>query len=549
MLSVSFSVAEGLETSDPLRSLASTEILKVDEAFRLSVLATDDHVEAEWQMADGYYLYKHRFGFEGRNGTELGTTSFPTGLAKVDEFFGDVEVYYEGLSIKIPVIEQSGPLILDITYQGCADYGFCYPPKTKRFIATTAITGPMQEINANIEPNDSNSVDAGSGFAPQEFIIVLVSALLAGILLNLMPCVFPVLSIKALSVIGASENTNRVSHAFNYTAGIVLTFVVLGAAVGIFRAAGESIGWGFQLQTPGFVAAMALLFFLIGMNLLGFLEIPGFGVSAGNTGAFGTGVLAVVVASPCNVPLMAGVLGYGLSGGLTVLLPTMAFMGIGLALPYVIITLTPRIAGALPKPGAWMLTFRQAMAFPMFATVVWLVWVLSRQSGPNGGLAVLVGILGVSFLVWLGSRKSGRHAWTWGLALALCLSTVLVVPQGKTQESSGESFDLTSFDDQVQSNSSIFLNVTAAWCITCLANDRTTLGTDLIREFFRDNQVQYIEADWTNSDSNVSELLNRFGRAGVPLYVYFPPSGDPVVLPQILTPGYVMDAITTANGV
>ena len=552
VLSGLFAQAEQFKTSDPLRSLTSQEILKVDEAFSLSVHVMDGHILADWQIADGYYLYRHSFKFAGLDGTALGNIDIPVGLAKVDEFFGDVEVYYGTLEVKIPVVAQSGPLTLDVTYQGCADYGFCYPPKTKRFIASHAVTGPMQEISVANEKNDSRVVlsgkDLANEFLIQEFAIVLFSALIAGLLLNLMPCVFPVLSIKALSVLGATEDTNRVSHAFNYTAGIVVAFLVLGAAVGVLRAAGESIGWGFQLQTPSFVAAMALLFFLIGLNLLGFMEIPGFGVTIGNTSAFGTGVLAVIIASPCNVPLMAGVLGYGLSGGLPVLLPAMAFMGIGLALPYVVITLTPRIARALPKPGEWMVTFRQAMAFPMFATVVWLVWVLSRQSGPNGGLIILASMLGVGFIAWVASLKPGRGVWAWSLAFVLSITSILTVPPGKTDQNIGQPFDLASFDEDVRSDRAIFLNVTAAWCITCLANDRSTLGTDLIREFFQDNEIKYVEADWTNSDASVSALLDRYGRAGVPLYVYFPPVGEAVILPQILTPNSVMDAILASNG-
>ena len=223
-------------------------------------------------------------------------------------------------------------------------------------------------------------------------------------------------------------------------------------------------------------------------------------------------------------------------------------MGIGLALPYVVITLTPRIARALPKPGEWMVTFRQAMAFPMFATVVWLVWVLSRQSGPNGGLIILASMLGVGFIAWVASLKPGRGVWAWSLAFVLCITSILTVPPGKTDQNIGQLFDLASFDEDVRSDRAIFLNVTAAWCITCLANDRSTLGTDLIREFFQDNEIKYVEADWTNSDASVSALLDRYGRAGVPLYVYFPPVGEAVILPQILTPNSVMDAILASNG-
>ena len=384
------------------------EFLPVDEAFVLTARVTEDGVlEADWRMPDGYYLYRHQFGFETRDGTTLGTPEVPAGLPKTDEFFGDVEVFYGAATVRVPVLEAGGdPFEVGIAYQGCADYGLCYPPERKwlRFAA------------AGLDPGGG-----GSGVPFSELVVILASALLGGLILNLMPCVFPVLSIKALSLLGEPEG--RMRDATGFSAGVVATFVALGLVLVGLKSAGEAVGWGFQLQSPGFVTAMALLFFVLGLNLLGVLETPGFGVGGfERAGPFATGMLAVVVATPCTVPFMGAAVGYGLAQPAPVLLAVMAALGVGMALPYAVVAGVPAIARRLPRPGAWMATLKQVMAFPMFATVVWLVWVLAQQAGPGGAAWVLAAFVAVGFLAWLGIRRPARLRPVWLAVGALAVA-------------------------------------------------------------------------------------------------------------------------------
>ncbi len=514
--------------------LEEPDFLPVDEAFVLTARVTDDGVlAADWRMPEGYYLYRHRFGFETRDGTVLGAPELPPGLEKTDEFFGEVEVFYGTATVKVPVVTAGAdPFEVAIDYQGCADYGLCYPPERKwlRFAA------------AGVD------MDAGAGgLALAELLAILASAVLGGLILNLMPCVFPVLSIKALSLLGAPEG--RLRDAAGFSAGVVATFVLLGLALVVLKGAGEAVGWGFQLQSPGFVAAVALLFFVLGLNLLGVLETPGFGVGGlERAGPFAAGMLAVVVATPCTVPFMGAAVGYGLSQPAPVLLAVMVALGVGMALPYVVVVAVPAVAERLPRPGPWMATLKQVMAFPMFATVVWLVWVLALQSGAGGAAWMLSAFVVAGFLAWLGMRRTGWLRPVWLAVAGLAAFSVWAVSSVERPAMVvEEGFDMQVVEAHRAEGRPVFLNFTAAWCITCLTNEQSTLGTDRVRSYFEERGIAYVKGDWTNADPAITAVLERFGRSGVPLYVYFPPEGDPVVLPQILTPGVVIGAIDGAS--
>ena len=524
------------------------EFLPVDEAFVLSARVTEDGVlEADWRMPDGYYLYRHRFGFETRDGTTLGAPDVPPGLAKTDEFFGDVEVFYGAATVRVPVLEAGGdPFEVGIEYQGCADYGLCYPPERKwlRFAAAGLDPGGGGSGVPFAEPSAG---EREGGPLARTLVVILASALLGGLILNLMPCVFPVLSIKALSLLGEPEG--RVRDATGFSAGVVATFVALGLVLVGLKSAGEAVGWGFQLQSPGFVTAMALLFFVLALNLLGVLETPGFGVGGfERAGPFATGMLAVVVATPCTVPFMGAAVGYGLAQPAPVLLAVMAALGVGMALPYAVVAAVPPIARRLPRPGAWMATLKQVMAFPMFATVVWLVWVLTQQAGPGGAAWVLAAFVAVGFLAWFGMRRPTRLRPVWLAVAGLAALSVWTVPSAdQPTGTTAQGFDMAVVEAHQAAGQPVFLNFTASWCITCLTNEQSTLGTDRVRGYFDRHDIAYVKGDWTNADPAITEVLERFGRSGVPLYVYFPPEGEPVVLPQILTPGIVIDAIEAAG--
>ena len=361
-----------------------------------------------------------------------------------------------------------------------------------------------------------------------------------------MPCVFPVLSIKVLSLLGGE--TGRTRHALGYAAGVLAAFIALGGTLAVLKAGGAAVGWGFQLQAPGFVAGMAILFFVLALNLFGFLELPAFGVSGGQTGHFATGVLAVVAATPCTVPFMGVALGYGLSQSTPALLGVMAALGVGMAMPYVLVTTIPPIARRLPRPGPWMATLKQAMAFPMLLTVVWLLWVAARQSGPEAMAATLSACVATGLLAWLAGGHAARLPAAWGGVVLVAAVAIWAAPGLKANAAPAEAgFRMETVAAHRAAGRPVFLNFTAAWCITCLANERSTLATEGIQRFFTERGIERIKADWTNADPTITAALEGFGRNGVPLYVYYPPGGEPVLLPQVLTPAIVMDAVEAAD--
>ena len=508
------------------------DFLPVDEAYPTEAELTEDgRILARWVMPEGYYLYKHSLQIIGKDGTELGSLTIPPGKQKTDEFFGEVEVYYNFLEIAAPIVAQSrAEVVVDVHYQGCADAGLCYPPEVREFrfaglgLADTFI-----------------SDQTVSGSAAISIWVALGSALLAGMILNLMPCVFPILSIKALSMVQSAGESDNLRHAVWYLGGVVATFLVLAILLLVLRGFGAAIGWGFQLQSPGFVAAMILLFFVMSMNLLGVIEIPGFGLSMTRPNPFMTGVLAVIVATPCTVPFMAAAIGYAISQGGINLVLVMAMMGVGMALPYVGVTAIPRIANWLPRPGQWMITFKRIMSIPLILTVVWLVWVLTRQVGLDGIVWPIVAMVLLALVAFVGRRQVKWLTSVWAIMLVVIAGAVFAVtrPNETLDAANSETFDFEMYQGLVAEQRPIFLNVTADWCLTCLANERTTLSRDGVRQAFDDYGVTYIKVDWTNRDAQVTKLLEEFGRYGVPMYVLYPSIGQPVVLPQVLTPDLV----------
>lgn len=537
------------EAQSPLPSgadaLATPDFVPVDEAFALTAtLSPEGLVVADWRMPEGYYLYRERFRLEAEGGAELGEPVLPDGVRKTDEFFGDVEVYYGGVTARAPVLATDGPqLAVAIEYQGCADYGLCYPPERRSF------TFDMASLGENSDGADANGAEGATrslSGAEGTLWAALVGAFLGGLILNLMPCVFPVLSIKVLSLLGGE--TGRTRHALGYAAGVLAAFIVLGGTLAVLKAGGAAVGWGFQLQAPGFVAGMAILFFVLALNLFGFLELPAFGVSGGQTGHFATGVLAVVAATPCTVPFMGVALGYGLSQSTPALLGVMAALGAGMALPYVLVTTIPPIARRLPRPGPWMATLKQAMAFPMLLTVVWLLWVVARQSGAEAMAATLSACVATGFLAWLAGGRAARLPAAWGGVVLVAALAIWTAPGFKANAAPAEAgFRMETVAAHRAAGRPVFLNFTAAWCITCLANERSTLGTDGIQRFFTERGIEQVKADWTNADPAITAALEGFGRNGVPLYVYYPSGGEPVLLPQVLTPAIVMDAVRAAD--
>ena len=395
----------------------------------------------------------------------------------------------------------------------------------------------------------------------------LGTALLGGLILNLMPCVFPVLSLKLIGL--AQHRTHSgpmAAHGIAFAVGVVLSFVLLAALLIGLQQAGSALGWGFQLQTPWVVAALTVLFFAIGLNLLGVFEMTmGTGVAnmraADNLasksdwrGSFGTGVLAVIVASPCTAPFMGAALGYAITQPAVIALSVFAALGVGMAAPYVLLTLVPSLLAKLPRPGRWMEMFKQFMAFPMFATCVWLLWVLAQQVDA-GGIALALGVLvAVGFTLWaLGLSQRGARVFRWvavggGMLAALAFAPIatseaLAPGTRSTADAGWIEYSPEKLAQLRGEGKAVFVDFTAAWCVTCQLNKRVALRADGVKARFASDNVVLMRADWTNRDEKITQALAEFGRNGVPLYVVYDRKGGSSVLPELLTEGIVLTAL------
>ncbi len=391
-------------------------------------------------------------------------------------------------------------------------------------------------------------------------------AFLGGLLLNLMPCVFPVLFLKGLALVnsGAEERHTLRAHGFVYAAGIVVSFwVLVGALLGL-RAAGATLGWGFQFQSPVFLALMAGLLFFMGLSLAGQFEIGLTLTSAGGalaakqgyTGSFFTGVLAVVVATPCTAPFMGAAIGYALAQSAGVTFAVFTALALGLAAPYVALTLQPAWTRALPRPGAWMEVLRQAVSVPIFATVIWLAWVLAGGYGAGLLVSLLSSFLLLAIAGWfLGRWPAQRWAALVAGAILLGVIVVSVVAPGKlaaapeslaAPETGGlwQPWSAEAVSRSLGAGQPVFVDFTASWCLSCQVNERVALRTAEVEQAFAARNVVLMKADWTRHDEAITQALAALGRSGVPAYaLYTPGQSEPVMLPEVLTPGIVMDAV------
>ncbi len=384
------------------------------------------------------------------------------------------------------------------------------------------------------------------------------------------------LSIKALSLLSHSGRSAWQVRAqgLSYTTGVLASFALLAALLLALKATGAQIGWGFQFQSPLFVLAVAYLMFAVGLSLSGVFTIGGSltGVGGsladkpGHTGSFFTGVLATVVATPCTAPFMGGAIGFALGQPAPVVLAVFLSLGLGLAAPYLLLSFWPALQHRLPRPGLWMERFKQFLAFPMYAAAAWLVWVLAQQAGVNAAGAALLGMVAIGFAAWVyGSTRPSVSARTRHAGLALASVGLAAALAGGhagldldggdatgTTASSGkhwQAYTPAKLDELRSQGEPVFVNLTAAWCITCLANERVALSQDKVVLAFQSRGITYLKGDWTNQDPEITRLLEKFGRSGVPLYLYYPPGAqsEPVVLPQILTPDIVLSALKDAS--
>lgn len=393
---------------------------------------------------------------------------------------------------------------------------------------------------------------------------VLLLALAGGMILNLMPCVFPILSLKAFTIVQRSTASLKQVRlgAIAFTAGVLVSFAIVAGTLLILRGFGQQIGWGFQLQSPVFVTLMAYLMFAVGLSLSGVFvfgaSLMGMGQKvthrSGYLGEFFTGIFATVVATPCTAPFMATAIGVALTQPALIAVAIFELLGLGLALPYIALSFIPAVQRTLPKPGVWMETFAQLLAFPMYAATAWLIWVLTQQTGTTGLAIASAGLVLIAFAAWLHQKTRLVSQWRRRLGTIAALAVVgfaltltqlpTSAPLTQSQGLTWQPYSAETLVSMRQSGKPVFVNFTAAWCITCLVNEQVAFNQPETIAAFQSKKVVLLKADWTNRNPAITKSLASFGRSGVPLYVLYPASNtEPIILPQVLSPAGVQNVI------
>jgi thiol:disulfide interchange protein DsbD len=443
-------------------------------------------------------------------------------------------------------------------------------------VSSTGWRGPGSEraiqFSTSLRPADAApAIPVAVGMAASIWQPLLF-ALLGGLILNLMPCVLPVLSLKVLGLVQQAGESPRVArrHGILFALGVVASFWVLAGLLLGLRSAGEQLGWGFQLQSPLFVTVLAGFFFLLGLSLAGVFEIGASLVGIGGRrrggagGAFASGITAAVVATPCTAPFMGSALGYALTQPAWVSLAIFTSLGLGMALPYVALTAVPAWLRFVPKPGRWMETLKQAMAFMLFATVLWLAWLLGNQAGAQAVIALLGMFLVLALAAWIWGRWGTVASNRAVRSVALSLASLLLaagfgggvgavrmveaspsVPSATRADDRWEPFDGARVEQLQRDGRIVFIDFTADWCLSCKVNERVALASESVRTRFDELDAVLMKADWTRRSPAITRALADYGRNSVPLYVLYPgdPDADPVILPEILTPGLVLQAL------
>tara|TARA_B110000014_G_C20104834_1_gene580753 strand:+ start:41 stop:2011 length:1971 start_codon:yes stop_codon:yes gene_type:complete len=392
----------------------------------------------------------------------------------------------------------------------------------------------------------------------------LIFAFIGGLILNIMPCVFPIISLKALSFVsmgGGSPKKVRL-HSLTFCLGVIISFLTIALAILLLQKGGTMVGWGFQLQSPVIVAFLAVLMFVIGLVLLMDINI-GTSLtrlgSVGNNdssyqGSFLTGVLAVIVASPCTAPFMGAAIGYALIQPSAITIPIFLSLGVGFSLPYLLLALFPNLITRMPRPGEWMNTLKEFFAFPMFATSLWLLWVFSFQASADSLISLLITILLVSTIFWIITKSTSK---TIRMLSALTILIIILIQlvsintlqanvnvNQSTSVASSEEWNVNIENELKKLNQAYLINFTAAWCITCQANDKLALSRPAVRAYLEENNIKYIKADWTNRNNDILQTLTEYGRTGVPLYLYWKPGLDQtLILPAVLTEDLLLNSL------
>lgn len=543
--------------------------LPADQAFQFEAIVNNaNELLLRFTPAPGYYLYRDKTKINilsDNDSVRAGELQWPPAQSHKDDYFGEVAVFFDLVETKLPLeLKDAGAhnISLQASFIGCQENGICYPPM-KREIALSLPAGGKTTDSVTTNVAEKAQVP----FSIAALLKALLLALGGGLILNLMPCVLPVLSLKALSLVeGADNNGNARKKALWYTFGVMISFAVVGAVAIGLRHAGLALGWGFQLQQPVVVAVLALVMLAVGMSLSGVFQIgagmAGIGQklteSAGYKGDFFTGVLAVVVASPCTAPLMGGALAFAFATSPLIAMSVFLALGLGLALPFLLIAYIPALAKQLPKPGAWMETLKQVLAFPMYLTAAWLVSVLAAQRGSMGVWLVLAAATALAFSLWLFERtrysenKFSRVFVLLGLiAMAYSIFAIHrtdVVPSKQSTSESHVAYSAEALASLQKDNRTVFVNMTADWCISCKSNEATVFSRPAFKQLLLDTNAIYMVGDYTNVDPEITQFLEQHHAVGVPLYVVFSKNNKVgKVLPALLTPGMVDQALREAE--
>ena len=434
--------------------------------------------------------------------------------------------------------------------------------------ATAALISPVVTLADSAPPAPAQSPAS----SPLTTMAALLFAFIGGIILNLMPCVFPVVGIKVLTFVENSRSSpaSLRGHGLLFGLGVLVSFwIIAGALLGL-RAGGASLGWGYQLQSPLMVSALALLFFVLALNMSGVFEwgtraqqlAGSVRANSGYGDAFLSGVIATLVATPCTAPFMGAALGFAITQTAAVAMAVFSTLALGMATPYVLLSFSPKLVGRLPKPGHWMITLKQVLAFPLYLTVVWLIWVLGRQVGVDALARLLAGLTVIGAGLWIYGRWNTSPA-RWARSSARVVATLLIgyaIVFGWPHGTASDEAALTATSSEWQKWSPdavaaanaqgrvVFVDFTAAWCVTCQVNKRLVLNRDLVKQRFRERDIVTMVADWTNRDPQISAALDALDRSGVPVYVFYPPAGEaPILLPELLTESLVLDGIDQAT--
>ena len=557
----------------------SSTPLPPEQAFRFTALAQDpQHLLLRWTMPKDYYVYRDHIALKLKDagGLKLGTPAWPDGgVVHQDAQLGSVTVYFGDLELPVAIDGDTAgrrQVTLEASFLGCQDGGVCYPLITRD--ATVDLQGGAVANGVTVTgtPTASSAGAASTGATPApagpiqtSLFAALLLALGGGLILNLMPCVLPVLSLKAVSLLESGDSpARRRRHALAYTAGVLASFVALGLVIVALRAGGHVLGWGTQLQQPLLVAMLACVIFALGLSMSGVVQ---FGAALGNAGNalasrrglagdFFTGVLAVVVASPCTAPFMGGALAYAFVAPPLHAMAVFLVLGLGLALPFLAVAYVPALARALPRPGRWMETLKQVLAFPMYLTAAWLAWVLANQRGADAVGLLLVAMVLLALALWWFERSRGRsplrHALTALLALAVLaplylLAQVPATANAATAQEGIVPYSPAKLAELRAANTPVFVDMTADWCITCKANEHAVLDGSTFRAALERTGTVYMKGDWTNEDPAITTFLQQYHSPGVPLYVVFPKGGgEGRQLPTVLTSALVERALDEA---